>query len=70
MWARAGVATDECPKSYISGASRAWLDQFAVWRRLGYPDPRAVSAREAHAMLILEQEMLSEVKRGQHSERT
>lgn len=65
VWARAGVATNVCPKSYISGESRAWLDEFQAWKRLGYPDLRTLSAREAHAMLILEQELLNEVKRGQ-----
>ena len=65
VWARAGVSTNACPKSYISGESRAWLDGFQVWKRLGYPDPRTLSAREVHAMLILEQELVSEVKRGQ-----
>ncbi len=70
VWARAGVATNECPKSYVSGESRGWLDEFQAWKRLGYPDPRTLSAREVHAMLILEQEHLSEVKRGQRRERT
>ncbi len=65
IWARASVATEMCPKSYISGESRAWLEEFQVRKRLGYPDPRTMGAREAHAMLILEQEHLSEVKRGQ-----
>jgi hypothetical protein len=64
VWARGGVATEVCPKSYISGESAAWLDQFLVWKRLGYPDPRTLGAREAHAMLILEQELVKEVKRG------
>jgi hypothetical protein len=59
------VATDVCPKSYISGESRTWLEEFPIWKRLGYPDPRTLSARDVHAMLILEQELLSEVKRGQ-----
>ncbi len=65
VWARAGVATEMCPKSYLSGESRAWLDEFQAWKRLGYPDPRTLSAREVHAMVILEQELLSEVQRGQ-----
>jgi hypothetical protein len=64
VWARAGVATDVCPKSYLSGESRAWLDEFQAWKRLGYPDVQTLSAREVHAMVILEQELLSEVKRG------
>ena len=65
VWARAGVATYECPRSYISGNSRAWLEEFQAWKRLGYPDPRTVSAREVHAMVILEDELLNEVKRGE-----
>ncbi len=69
VWARGSVATDVCPKSCITGESKAWLDEFQAWKRLGYPDARTLSARDAHAMLILEQE-LGEVKRGQRPERT
>jgi hypothetical protein len=59
------VAAFECPKSYITGQSMAWLEEFQAWKRLGYPDPRTLGAREAHAMMILEQEFLNEVKRAQ-----
>ncbi len=70
VWARAGVATETCPKSYISGESRAWLEEFQAWKRLGYPDARTLSARDALAMQILEQELVNEVKRGQRQWRT
>jgi hypothetical protein len=58
------VSTTVCPKSYITGESAAWLDEFHAWRALGRPDFREMSAREAQALMILENELASEVKRG------
>jgi hypothetical protein len=64
VWTRGGAATTECPKSYISGDSAAWLEAFGVWKRMGHADPRGLTAREVHAMMLLEQELLTEVRRG------
>ncbi len=64
IWARHGVWTTECPKSSITGESAAWLAMWAAGRRLGFPDVRAMGAREAEAMLILERESRREASRG------
>ncbi len=42
----------------------AWVEEFAVWTRLGRVDVRRLGAREAEAMLLLERE-LEEVRRAQ-----
>jgi len=64
VWARRQVASDECPKSYITGDSMAWLELFNAWKRVGFPRPEEMNARDAHAVLILEQEM-QEARRGE-----
>jgi hypothetical protein len=64
VWARETVATEVCPKSYISSASMAWLEEFEICKRIGYPNPREMTARQLHAMVVLEQELSLEVKRG------
>lgn len=65
VWARGNVATEECPKSYITGESLAWVEEFQVWKRLGYPRVEEMTARQVEAMLVLEAELAEEVKRGQ-----
>ncbi len=62
---RGRVSTTECPRSLITGESVAWLEQFHAWKRLGFPDARRLTAREGHAMLILEQEYGVEVSGGE-----
>lgn len=64
MWARGRVSTTVCPKSYISGDSAAWLEEFHAWRALGKPDLRAMGAREANALMTLENELAREANRG------
>jgi hypothetical protein len=58
------VATSECPKSFITAESVAWLEEFQVWKRFGYPHVGEMTARQVEAMLVLEAE-LEEVTRGQ-----
>jgi hypothetical protein len=65
VWARKGVATKVCPRSYISGESMAWLEEFETWRRIGFPDLQTMTARQAHAIVILQQEFCSEAQRGE-----
>jgi hypothetical protein len=59
------VATSECPKSLVTAESAAWLEEFQVWKRLGYPDVTEMTARQVEAMLVLEAELVEEMKRGQ-----
>jgi hypothetical protein len=56
VWARKGVATETCPKSYISAESLGWLERFFAWKRLGHIGDGALNARDAEALLILEKE--------------
>ena len=65
VWARRRIATKECPRSYITAASVGWIEEFHAWKRLGYPDALSLTARQAEAMLLLEQELSEEVRRGQ-----
>lgn len=65
VWARKGVATTICPRSYISGESVAWLEEFETWKRIGFPDLERITARQVHAIVILQQELYSEVQRGE-----
>ncbi len=65
VWARSGVATTECPRSFITAESAAWVEEFQVWKRLGYPDVARMPARQVEAMLVLEGELTEEVRRGQ-----
>ena len=60
VWARKRAASVECPKSFITAQSIAWVEEFLVRRRLGGLEPDGMGAREVEAFLILEQEMAGE----------
>ena len=64
VWARKGAAATRCPKSYITGQSLSWLEDFAVRRRLGFDDVGLLAAREVEAFVILEQQWAGEVRNG------
>jgi hypothetical protein len=49
-----------CPRSLITGESAAWVEEFYAWKRLGWPDPLRLGAREAEAMLVLDREWAEE----------
>jgi len=51
------VALSECPVSYVSGASLAWIEDFGAWRALGGAvDVHEWPARRVEAFLILQTE--------------
>jgi hypothetical protein len=56
VWARNGVATTECPRSYITAESIGFVEEHAVWRA-ARSDLRTWNARSGEAILALEQEM-------------
>ena len=64
VWARKGVATCTCPKSFITAQSLVWLEEFAVRRKLRQSWPDQLGAREAEAFLILESEWEAETQNG------
>jgi hypothetical protein len=48
----------------VTAQSLAWLEEFAVRRRLWQRWPEELGAREAEAFLILESEWEAEVQNG------
>lgn len=57
VWARNEVATTVCPKSYITGQSMAWLEEYLVRRKLGQKGIENLEARAVEAFVILEHEV-------------
>lgn len=55
----------ECPKSLITAESVAWVEEFQLRKRFGFPNVLEMSARKVEAMLVLEEELMEEVRRGQ-----
>jgi len=51
------VATDVCPKSFITAQSLAWVEEYLVRRKLGQRGIDGLEAREVEAFLILEHEL-------------
>lgn len=64
VWARHDVATDTCPKSFVTAQSLGWMEQFFVWRKLAYRRTEVLSAREVEAFMILENEIATAGQRG------
>ena len=64
VWGRRQVASQECPRSYVTGASIATLEEFFVSRRLGIPDSIDMDARKADAFVILRDLMEQEERDG------
>jgi hypothetical protein len=57
VWARKGVVSGACPKSYVTAESVGLLEEFLVRRRLGWIGLEELSARQVEAFIILEQEL-------------
>ena len=66
MWARADVATEVCPRSYMTAESIGLVEEFLVRRRLGEMRVEGLSARHVEAFLILEKALAREMKHGEH----
>jgi len=64
VWARKTVATESCPKSYITAESEGLVEDFLVRRRLGGMRFEELSARQVEGFLILEQALAAEVVAG------
>ena len=60
VWARKTVATESCPKSYITAESEGMVEDFLVRQRLGGMDFQELSARQVEGFLILEQALTAE----------
>ena len=60
VWARKTVATESCPKSYITAESEGLVEEFLVRRRLGGMSFGELSARQVEGFVILEQALAAE----------
>jgi hypothetical protein len=60
------VATDTCPKSYITAESAGLVEEFLVRRRLGGLEVDGLTARQVEGFLILEKALAKEMKHGEH----
>jgi hypothetical protein len=56
VWARGQAAAEECPKSLITPESVMMVERYWAWSAAGGGDLIAMTAREAEAVLTLEQE--------------
>jgi hypothetical protein len=57
------VATESCPKSYITAESECLVEDFLVRRKLGGMEFGEMSARQVEGFVILEQALAAEMKR-------
>ena len=64
VWGRREMAVTRCPKSIITAESICLLDEFNVWKRCGGP-VHAMPARVAEAILILDNELRTEMARAE-----
>src|SRR5207248_1325161 len=64
VWGRKRAQTEECPKSFVTGESLAWIEEFFVRRRLETEDLIELDARTVDAFLILRDEMEREQRDG------
>lgn len=60
VWARRGTFTTECPRSYVSAQSLAWLEEYHAWRLGGRGSVRELPARLVEALAILDNELRAE----------
>ncbi len=64
VWGRKRARAEECPKSLVTGASLALVEEFLVRRRLDIRESLDIPARKADAFLILQDEMEREERDG------
>jgi len=56
VWVQGKTGTDECPKSLTTAASAELVERFFVWKASGAGSWDKLSAREADAFVVLEEE--------------
>lgn len=67
VWGCKRAVADTCPKSMITAQSITWIEEFLICKRLFHGFPFDLSARQAEAFLILEEELLSEEHGGKQN---
>jgi len=65
VWARGRIATEECPKSFVSAESVELLEKYFVWAFAGRRTAEELAAREADAFVLLDAEYRAEVASGE-----
>jgi len=60
VWARKMVASETCPKSYITAESLGLVEEFLVRQRLGVMSLAELTARQVAGFLILQQALTGE----------
>jgi len=66
VWIRKHAVAAECPVSYITPQSAAWLEEFTAWKLLGTrPRLDALPAKTVEAFCVLENEYRREVADGE-----
>lgn len=68
VWGRKQTHCEECPRSFVTGASLALVEEFFVRRRLGIEDSLDLEARKIEAFLILRDEIEREERDGKASQ--
>jgi hypothetical protein len=64
VWARGGAASRECPRSFVTGQSLAWIEEFFTWKLFGGLDHYTLPAKTVDAFFVLEREWLKEQRNG------
>jgi len=65
VWARRRAGTEECPKSFVTPESVAHVEKFVVWKLSGGGALWGFTAREADALLTLDEEWRAELTHGE-----
>ena len=65
IWARRNARVSECPKSYITAASLAWIEEYQTGRAFGFSDVSGLPARTVDAFCVLELELAREKEHGE-----
>jgi hypothetical protein len=57
VWGRGRVCTNTCPKSFITAESKALLEEYLAWKRIGGVSYLVLDARASEAFAILDLEL-------------
>jgi len=68
VWARGGVATEECPTSLVTAESLELLEKYFVWKVSRGSGLLEMRAREADAFFTLEEELKKSRESGVRSQ--
>ena len=65
VWARRGARSTECPQSFITADSVAWIERYQAGRVFGFGDVLQLPAKTVDAFCVLELETAREKKHGE-----